>query len=799
MVTGKINGIDVTVPAGTTILEAARQAGIEVPNLCYQPLLRPWGSCRICTVEILGKRGGLIESCATPLGEGMEVLTHSEPVEDARQFILQMYLIDHALDCPTCDKSGECYLQDNTYLHNVNANPYRRPKMAQPYTHFSDTIDYKWDRCIMCTRCTRVCDEVIGVTAIEATIRSLEASISPAYGIDLADTLCTNCGMCIAVCPVGALTDRHFAHHPWELDTTETICGFCDGGCTINVETNKGVVRRVSHLWERGVNHGYTCEKGKWGHEELQHPDRVFYPRVRDNGHHFEVSWDEAIDRVAEALAHHQGDKFAAVVTPDATNEEAFAVQQFTRAVMRTNNVDRHLNDAQIAVEQATRASLGRDVAHTNNLQEFFTDIKSTLVVGPSATATTRVPSYWLYQSRLYREARTVVVSEDNYPLGWRAEVWLKPNPGTTVTILNGIARQIVDLGLAASDLSGAPGFAQWHASLANYDLDRVAAETGCAPEKIKRAAVLYATGGTERPATDGSNPASMIFNTAAHIGAEGLGHKQDSASDITLACNNLAILTGNFGRPGGGVASTRGPANYQGVTDMGATPDLFPGGATVGDAAARARFESAWLGHWAARARTRNGFMPVQELPSTQGKSLTAMIAAIERGEITAMYIEGTIAGKDQAINQHLLAALDKLEFLVVADYFYSPLAEKADILLPLASSLEKDGTFTSLDRTVQRVRAAIPAVGESRSSVEMMADLSRRMGYDMPARQPSAVMTEIGQLVDGYAGVTYARLERGGLSSPVTSFADPGTPILAPDSNGFVTIHPSFISVAD
>jgi NADH dehydrogenase/NADH:ubiquinone oxidoreductase subunit G len=248
MVTGKINGQDVTVPAGTTILEAARMAGIEVPNLCYQPLLRPWGSCRICTVEILGKRGGLIESCATPLGEGMEVLTHSDPVEDARQFILQMYLIDHALDCPTCDKSGECYLQDNTYLSNVNTNPYRRPKFVRPYVHFSDLIDFKHDRCIMCTRCTRVCDEMVGVTAIEATHRSIEATISPAFGVDLSETLCTNCGMCIAVCPVGALTDRHFAHHPWELDTTETICGDCDVGCTLNVESSKGVVRRVTNL-----------------------------------------------------------------------------------------------------------------------------------------------------------------------------------------------------------------------------------------------------------------------------------------------------------------------------------------------------------------------------------------------------------------------------------------------------------------------------------------------------------------------------------------------------------------------
>lgn len=783
MVTGKINGQDVTVPSGTTILEAARSVGIEIPNLCYQPLLRPWGSCRMCTVEILGKRGGLDTSCSAPLGEGMEVLTHSEPVEDARQFLLQMYLIDHALDCPTCDKSGECYLQDNTYLANLNTNPYRRPKLAQPYVHFSETIDYKFDRCILCNRCTRVCDEMIGVTAIESTSRGLEAHISPAFGLELKDTLCTNCGMCIAVCPVGALTDRHFAHHPWELDTTETICGFCDYGCTVNIESNKGVIRRATNLWERGTNHGYLCEKGKWGHELQQSPDRLRYPRINRPGTNgYEVTWDDALDSIAATLENYKGHQFAALISPDDTNEDAYLAQKFTRVVMGTNNIDRLLTGAQVTVERSVRAALGRDVASTNNNQEMFSAVNAAMVVGPNIGNAIPVASYWLYHAIQYREAKVVVISQDDYPLCWRSELWLKPNEGTTGALLKGIARQIIDLKLTAPDIDK-KSLARLSESLADYDLDRVSRTTGVTGDKIQAAAVIYATGGAgiDKKA-DSGYPSSVIFNTSAHIGSEITSDAFDNAAEITDICNDLTLLTGNFGRAGGGVTTPRGPANYQGTTDMGVHPFYLPGGRALADDEARAEIERAWG----------------VTLPDTPGYAIDELAGAIEVGEVKALYIESTFA-KAAETNAELLAALPKLEFLIFAGaYGDSPIAALADVVLPRALSLEVDGTFTSFDRTVQRVRAAVPAAGEARPTGAIFSELASRMGYALEWLPVASVMDEIGSIVPEYGGITFSRLERDGLSVPVPNFSEPGTSILIPGPDGLASFSPAFVSMA-
>jgi predicted molibdopterin-dependent oxidoreductase YjgC len=766
LVTVTIDGQQYTVPEGMTILEACRMVGIEVPNLCYQPLLRPWGSCRICTVEILGRRGGLVESCAAQVRDGMEIATTSPACEEARRFVLQMYLIDHALDCPTCDKSGECYLQDNTYSHNVSANPYRRPKIARPYKHLSDLIDYKWERCIICSRCTRVCDEVIGVTAIEVLHRGLEAEIGPAYGMDLRATTCTSCGMCIAVCPVGALTDRKFAHHPWELDATETICGFCDVGCTLNVEHNRGLVRRVTHLWERGVNYGYTCVRGKWGYEQVQHPDRLETAAVRQGDELVAVPLEEALDLAARQLRRYQGDRFAALASPDNTNEEHYLLQLFTRAVMGTNNIDRLATRSEAAVDRALLDSFGLPVS-TNTVQEMFTDAALALVVGPSIGDKAPVASYWLYWSRTYRETKTVVISRDDYPLCHRAEVWIRPPEGAEAAIVNAMARAILDEGLARPVVEG-PDFRAWVAALRDYEPERVAAATGVPADQIRRAAVLYATGGRGKHDRSGGQeyPPSVIYHT--------LAHQDGDVYAAAVALDNLALLTGNVGRAGAGVIVFRGPANAQGALDMGCHPAFLPGYRSVSDGGARHQLEATWLSRWETGA-TGEEFAPVRALPTTPGLSLEQLIDALEAGQIQAMYVAGSSHQFARPVEPQLLAALEKLEFLVVEDCFLSELTERAHVVLPAAMFLEKDGTVTSADRTVQRVRTAVDAPGDARPSWWLIQEIARRLGYRLDFSHPALVFHEMVHVTPVYRGIAVPRLERGPMTWPVRGIAGP------------------------
>ncbi|MDQ4100417.1 MAG: molybdopterin-dependent oxidoreductase, partial [Chloroflexota bacterium] len=402
----------------------------------------------------------------------------------------------------------------------------------------------------------------------------------------------------------------------------------------------------------------------------------------------------------------------------------------------------------------------------------------------PNIFGAAPIASYWINHSRLYRESRIVVISSEHYPLCDRASLWLKPNPGTTPLLLQAMAKQISQLGLDAKLESDDEEGAAWRGSLTSLDMEAAAETTGISVEQIRQAAIIWVTGNVDgridRP--EGGFPPAAIYHTAARQNAPlrtadypAMTPLTDSAGDaeaIAAMCANLSMLTGNLGHPGGGVASPRGPANYQGTTDMGCVASYLPGDFAVDDGAARARFEAAWLPRWAERAQTSNGFLPVQSLPQKPGLAGEELVAAIEDGRIKAMFIEDGFGKAEALVDSRLEAVLPKLELLIVAAAFESPLTAHAHVVLPQTLYIEKDGTFTNFDRTVQRVRAAVPAMGDSRSAFDIITTLAQRMGYGMDYGHPSHVMAEISRLVRGYAGVTYARLERGGIVTPVSGF---------------------------
>ncbi|MFW6075288.1 MAG: molybdopterin oxidoreductase family protein, partial [Chloroflexota bacterium] len=475
---------------------------------------------------------------------------------------------------------------------------------------------------------------------------------------------------------------------------------------------------------------------------------------------------------------------------PDNTNEDNYVLQQFTRAVMGSNSINRLMTGAQAGVEDALAQSFGVG-ASPAGMQEMMTDANSVLVIGPDIAKVSPVASYWLYWALRYREATMIVMSEEHTPLAERSNHWLNVPAGVEADVINAMARIIADAGLSDPDVD--------HSWIPEMDIDSVCDSAGLDRDALQEAAILYATGGQGIQAERDTYPASAIWYSFADQD----NHPSQKAS---LAAHNLAQLCGNIGEPGGGVLAIRKSANMQGSLDVGCDPNYLPGGSPVTDEGARAALEESWSARWAEPAITQNGFVQLRELPTEPGAELTSLVDAIENGEITAMYVaaqshhrgedkdqfftargEGYFTGRPSSIfkpryDTALVEALGKLELLIVEDCFESELTEIADVVLPTALYLEKDGTFTNFDRTVQRVRFAVPAPGEARSTYMHVAAIAERLGYRIDATNPGMIFEEIASFTPWYSGISYPRLERGGMQAPVESFGARQSIRLAP-----------------
>ncbi len=767
-ITITIDGQEVEAKAGMTVLEAAKSAGIYIPTMCADADLKPYGGCRLCVVEI-EKMRGLPIACTTPATEGMVVHTNTPAVNEVRHSVVQLLLADHPSECLICDrrkrcspydiclrnvavtercvtcaKNGHCELQTIVDYLGVHEIRFRRTQRSHSIDESNPFFYRDLNKCILCAKCVRVCDEVVGASAIAIINRGYASKVAVFGDKPMLDSSsCVSCGECVAHCPVAALMPKEDKLPTEEVATTCTYCGV---GCGMYLGVREGRVISVRGSRDNTVNNGLLCVKGRFGFDFINHPDRLKVPLIRKDGKFVEASWDEALELAASQLAKYRPEETAVISSAKCTNEENYLAQKFARAVLGTANVDHCARLCHAPSVAGLLQSFGSG-AMTNSINE-FRDSRCFLAIGTNTTEAHPIISLEIKRA-VNNGAKLIVANPREIDMVRWSYLWLEQRPGTDVPLLMGMMKVIVDEGLADQAFidERCENFDEFKKSLKNFGLDFVEKTTGVPKDKIVEAARIYAT----------EKPAAILY---------AMGITQHShGTDNVIATANLAMLTGNIGKPGTGVNPLRGQNNVQGACDMGALPNVYPGYQAVTVADINQKFESAWEA----------------ELPDKPGLTITEIVDAAETKKIKAIYIIGENPLLSEPNIAHAKEALGKLEFLVVQDIFLSETAELADVVLPGVSFAEKDGTFTNTERRVQRVRKAVEPVGDSRPDWLITCQLAQRMGNNgFEFDNPAQVMDEIASLTPSYGGISYPRLEEGGLQWPCPTPQHPGTPVL-------------------
>ena len=760
-VTLAIDGVSVTVPEGTSIMRAAASIGRRVPKLCATDTLKAFGSCRLCLVEIEGRKG-YPASCTTLVADGIKVHTDSPKLTELRRNVMELYVSDHPLDCLTCPANGHCELQDmaeelqvTETRYGLNGQNHRHAPTdtSNPYFTFDPTM------CIVCSRCVRACDEVQGTFALTIQGRGFDSKVSASQNEPFMASECVSCGACVEACPTVALTEKsRIALGPPEFAAT-TTCGYCGVGCSFNAEVKAGQVVRMVPNRDGHANHGHACVKGRFAFGYTTHPDRVTTPMFRRsiNEPWRHVSWDEAIQYAASEFRRIQTkyghESIGGITSSRCTNEETFLVQKLVRAAFGNNNVDTCARVCHSPTGYGLKSTLGESAG----TQAFDSVQKADVIVIVGANPTEGHPVFASrLKQRLRQGARLIVVDPREIALvrtpHIKADYHLQPRPGTNVALFNAIAHVVVTEGLTKDDYVNTrceiDSFRKWEAFVAEprNSPEATGASTGVDPELVRGAARLYATGG----------------NGAIYYGLGVTEHSQGSTMVMCIA--NLAMATGNLGREGVGVNPLRGQNNVQGSCDMGSFPHEFSGYRHVSDPAVRASFEAAWG----------------VALQSEPGLRIPNMFEAALDGSFKGMYIQGEDPAQSDPDTQHVTAALAAMECVVIQDLFLNETAKYAHVFLPGSSFLEKDGTFTNAERRVSRVRKVMePRAGLQDWEVTMQ--LSNALGYPMHYRHPSDIMDEIARLTPTFAGFTYEKLDRlGSIQWPCNDKMPEGTPTM-------------------
>ena len=764
-VTLEIDGHSVTVSAGTSVMRAAVEAGITIPKLCATDNLNPFGSCRMCLVQIEGARG-YPASCTTPVAEGMKVCTQNEKLGELRRGIAELYISDHPLDCLTCSANGNCELQDTVgqvglrevrYGYEGDNHLCSEKDESNPYFSFDPS------KCIVCSRCVRACEEVQGTFALTIDGRGFESHISPGQDQAFMDSECVSCGACVQACPTATLIEKSVIDVGQPEHSTVTTCAYCGVGCSFRAEMKGEQLVRMVPDKNGGANHGHSCVKGRFAFGYATHKDRITKPMIRDHISEpwREVSWDEAIQyaarRFKEIQAQYGKDSVGGLTSSRCTNEEAYLVQKLIRAGFGNNNVD---TCARVC-HSPTGYGLKQTLGESSGTQTFDSILKSDVILVIGANPTDGHPVFGsLMKRRLRQGAKLIVVDPRSIDLVENsphitADYHLKLKPGSNVAVVTALAHVIVTEGLMneqfAVDKCEVDSYEKWKTFVAQdkFSPEAVFEITGVDPELIRGAARVYATGG----------------NAAIYYGLGVTEHSQGSTTVIGIA--NLAMATGNIGREGVGVNPLRGQNNVQGSCDMGSFPHEFVGYRHVSDNATRQLFESAWG----------------VSLSGEPGLRIPNMFDAAIDGSFKGMYVQGEdIAQSDPDIH-HVHHALRELECLVVQDIFLNETAKFAHVFLPGASFLEKNGTFTNAERRISPVRRVMkPLAGKE--DWEVTQDLANALGYPMNYSHPSEIMAEIASLTPQLAGVSYEKIdEMGSLQWPCNDEAPEGTPTMHVD----------------
>jgi formate dehydrogenase major subunit len=766
LVTLEIDGQTVTVPEGTSIMRAAMELGVKVPKLCATDSLKAFGSCRLCLVEIEGRKG-TPASCTTPVAPGIKVTTQTERLSKLRKGVMELYLSDH-----TPDARGEMlemveavgvthvrygYAGENHVAparHDGSTNPaFKAKDESNPYFTFDPA------KCIVCSRCVRACEEVQGTFALTIDGRGFASHVAAGVDEDFFDSECVSCGACVQACPTGSLLEKSVIEKGEPETSVLTTCAYCGVGCSFKAEMKGEEVVRMTPYKHGGANEGHSCVKGRFAWGYATHKDRVMKPMIRDRitDPWKEVSWDEAIQftarRFLDIQAKHGRGAIGGVTSSRCTNEEVYAMQKMVRTAFKNNNVDTCARVCHSPTGYGLKTTFGTSAG----TQNFKSVEKADVIIVIGANPTDGHPVFASRMKRRLREgAKLIIVDPRRIDMvrtpHIEASHHLQLLPGTNVAVVNALAHVVVTEDLVdhkfIEERCDPVEFARWAKFISEErnSPEMLEAVTGVPAAEVRAAARLYATGG----------------NGAIYYGLGVTEHSQGST--MVMAMANLAMATGNIGRDGMGVNPLRGQNNVQGSCDMGSFPHEFSGYRHVSDDAVRQVFESVWN-------------IPLDNEP---GLRIPNMLNAAIDGSFKGIYVQGEDIVQSDPNTNHVTEAFEKMECVVVQDLFLNETAAFAHVFFPGTSFLEKDGTFTNAERRINRVRPVM-APKQGMDEWDVVCRLATAMGYPMSYGSASEIMDEVAQVTPTFAGVSFEKLDRlGSVQWPCNDKAPEGTPIM-------------------